>query len=104
MFYSCEILLYIEKDQGHNLTGGLWMTKRLKVIYSKRPIFHDWNTVNDDKGKTFVFDEVKNCINSWSNKKGKLDGDLAEEIFPKNYHFLSTDTHTFVCALGGKKC
>lgn len=78
MFYSCEILLYIEKDQGHNLTGGLWMTKRLKVIYSKRPIFHDWNTVNDDKGKTFVFDEVKNCINSWSNKKGKLDGDLAE--------------------------
>ena len=39
---------------------------------------------------------------NYCSEKGHLFSRYAK--FPKNWHFLSPDTHTYECVSGGKKC
>ena len=49
-------------------------------------------------GKEFLGNKAKGRISKWV-----LQEDKARQIFRKKKHFLTPDTHTYVCVSGGKK-
>ena len=66
-------------------------------------VFHPWSNLpsvlNQLRSDKTLYPNVL-----LANVTKRISHLVRAQNVPKNYHFLSRDTHTYACASGGKKC